>query len=120
MYFAHIFSLAHDGLEQFVQAAGYSWNQYFSGAEFIFPIRHAESDYRKPFLAGQIYELAVSVAQFSNSSFKLEYVFSKNELIHAVVQTVHTCLDVKSHTKTNLPAELKDKLMPYLKLKENN
>ena len=114
MYFGHIFSLAHDGYEQFVQAAGYSWNQYFLSSEHMFPIRHAECDYRKPFRAGEVYDVAVSVAHFSNTSFKMNYIFSRDQQEHAVVQIVHACLDAKTHAKMLLPFEFKQKLSPYL------
>ncbi len=119
MYFAHIFSLAHDGYEQFVQAAGYSWKDYFLSSQYLFPIRHVECDYQKPFLAGEPYDVTLSVVHFLNSSFKTEYVFEKNQKVHAVVQIVHACLDAKTHFKIEVPAEFKQKLMPYLKVKEN-
>lgn len=118
MYFGHIFSLAHDCYEQFVQAAGYSWNQYFLSSEHIFPIRHAECDYQKPFLAGQSYDVTISVAHFSNTTFKMNYLFSKDQETHAVVRIVHVCLDPKTHAKSPLPKEFKEKLSPYLHLEE--
>ena len=118
MYFAHIFSLAHDCYEQFVQVAGYSWNQYFLSSKHMFPIRHAECDYQKPFLAGQVYDVSVSVAYFSTGSFKMKYEFSKDQKTHAVVRIVHACLDAKTHQKIGIPEEFKQKLLPYLRLEE--
>lgn len=118
MYFAHVFSLAHDCYEQFVQAAGYTWSQYFSSSAYMFPIRHADCDYQKPFLAGEAYDVSVSVAFFSKTSFKMKYVFGKNQQTHAVVQIVHVCLDAKTHAKIEIPSDFRHKLSPYLQLEE--
>ena len=118
MYFAHIFSLAHDCYEQFVQATGYSWNQYFSSSQYAFPIRHADCDYQKPFSAGQTYDVTISVAYFSTSSFKMKYTFSKEQQTYAVVQIVHVCLDAKTHALIKIPIDLKEKFLPYLHLEE--
>ena len=118
VYFAHVFSLAHDCYEQFVQAAGYTWNQYFLSSQHIFPIRHADCDYHKAFFAGQTYDVGVSVAVFSKTSFKMKYVFSKDQQSHATVQIVHVCLDAKTHVKIDLPSDFKEKFAPYLQLEE--
>lgn len=115
MYFANIFSLAHDTFELFIQKAGYSWNEWFKQNKYIIPIRHAECDYLRPFHAGQVYNVHVAVAEFSNSSFKMQYTFKQNENDHAIVRMVHTCLDGKTFKKIDLPDDVKQKLTPFLK-----
>ncbi len=115
MYFAHIFSLAHDCLELFVQAAGYSWDEFFRNNKTLAPIRHAECDYFKPLIAGETYNIAVCLTAFSSSSFQMQYCFSKDDVTYATVNLVHTCLDLKTFKKIEIPNKLKEKLAPYLK-----
>lgn len=115
MYFANIFTLAHDTFELFIQKAGYSWAEWFKENRYMIPIRHAECDYLRPFRAGDVYEVNVVVSEFSTSSFKMQYTFKQNQNDHAVVRMVHTCLDGKTFKKTDLPSDVKQKLSPYLK-----
>lgn len=115
MYFAQIFTLAHDTFELFIQKAGYSWNEWFKENKYLIPIRHAESDFQRPFLAGNSYDVDVVVAQISRSSFQMQYTFKQGSNIHAVVKMVHTCLDKKSFQKIEIPGEMKSNLTPFLK-----
>ncbi len=115
MYFAQIFTLAHDTFELFIQKAGYSWAEWFKENKYVVPIRRAESDYQRPFQAGETYDIDVVVAQFSTSSFQMHYTFKHGSHVHAVVKMVHTCLDKKSFQKIDLPGEMKSKLLPFLK-----
>lgn len=114
MYFAQIFTIAHDAFELFIQKAGFSWNQWFNENKYLIPIRHAESDYKRPFRAGEYYVVDVAVATFSESSFQMMYIFKQNDHVHAVVKMVHTCLDKNTFQKLALPSEIKDKLSPFL------
>lgn len=120
MYFAQIFTLAHDTFELFIQKAGYSWTEWFQENKYLIPIRHAESDFQRPFLAGAYYDVDVVVAQISKSSFQMHYTFKQTNHIHAVVKMVHTCLDKKSFQKIEIPGDMKAKLMPFLKVEEPN
>lgn len=115
MYFAHIFSIAHDCLELFVQASGYSWEDYFLGLKIKIPLRHAECDYQRPFFVGQVYDVHIEIAHFSTSSFQVRYLFKKEHDLHAIVKTVHTCLDAKTYQKIKIPTDLKEKFLPFLK-----
>ena len=115
MYFANIFSLAHDTFEQFIQKAGYTWAGWFKETKYMIPIRHAECDYLRPFHAGGVYDVEVAVAEFSTSSFKMQYTFKQNGHDHAIVRMVHTTLDGKTFKKIDLPEEVRTKLTPYLK-----
>ena len=115
MYFANIFTLAHDSFEVFIQKAGYTWAQWFNQRKHIFPIRHTECDYLRPFKAGDVYDIEIVVAEFSTSSFKMQYTFKQNGHDHAIVNMVQTCLDGTTFKKINLPEEVKQKLSPYLK-----
>jgi YbgC/YbaW family acyl-CoA thioester hydrolase len=115
MYFAHIFTLAHDAYEAFVQACGFNWKEWFLDAQYVIPIRHTECDFLRPFKAGETYEISVQVIEFSSSSFKINYEFTKDNHKHAVVKMVHTCLDPKTFQKVALPEVVKSAFSKYLR-----
>lgn len=47
MYFAHIFSLAHDAFGNLVQAAGFSWDEFFLSGQIKALIKQEEYDYKR-------------------------------------------------------------------------
>ncbi|WP_347356140.1 acyl-CoA thioesterase [Bdellovibrio sp.] len=114
MFFGNIFGLAHDAFEQFIIEAGYTWNEWFGSRELIIPLRHTEANYLAPFVPGETYDIQVCVASFGETSFKMKYVFSRNDKTNAVVTMVHAVLDGKTKQKTALPTLMKSRLEPYL------
>jgi len=114
LYFANLFSLAHDTFEDFIQANGFTWKEWFKDSPYLVPIRHAECDYQAPFLPGEHYEIHVSVAQFRETSLQMKYVFMKGEKTHAVVKMVHAFLDGQTKQKTRVPESIKSRLVPFL------
>ncbi len=113
MFFAQVFTIAHDAYEGFIQACGFSWKEWFLDNKYLVPIRHTESDYLRPFRAGETYQIDVSVIEFSSSSFKIQYSFLQGLHKHAVVKMVHTCIDPKTFQKVQLPENVKTKLQTF-------
>lgn len=114
MYFANAFSFSHDAFESFIIEAGYTWKEWFKTKELMIPIRHTEADFLGPFYPGETYEIAVTVASFRETSFKMKYVFSSPRGVHAQVTMVHSVLDAKTLKKIPIPEIMKKRLSPYL------
>ena len=113
MYFAHIFTFAHDTYEAFIQACGFNWNEWFRDHKYIIPIRHTACDFLRPFKAGELYEIEAHVSEISSSSFTMNYEFIKDNHKHAIVKMVHTCLDQKTFQKTELPEIVRTSFAKY-------
>ena len=120
MFFGNIFAFAHDAFEQFLPAAGYTWKEWFHNTNYLIPIRHTEGDFNAPFLPGETYDIAVTVASFGTTSFKMRYIFSKDKKTHAEVTMVHSLLDGKTHQKTPLPETFKTRFGPFLESGESH
>jgi acyl-CoA thioester hydrolase/1,4-dihydroxy-2-naphthoyl-CoA hydrolase len=114
MFFGNIFAFAHDAFEEFIVAAGYTYKEWFGQREVIIPIRHTDGDFKAPFFPGETYNVAVKVASFGETSFKMHYVFSRKDKVHATVTMVHSVLDGKTMQKIALPTLMKSRLEPYL------
>lgn len=114
MFFGNVFAFAHDAFEEFIVSTGYTYHEWFGQRDLIIPIRHTEADFKAPFHPGQTYDITVRVASFGETSFKMSYVFSKNDKLHARVTMVHSVLYGKTMQKAPLPPLMKSRLEPYL------
>lgn len=119
MFFGNIFGIAHDAFEEFILAAGYTYNEWFKQKDHIIPIRHTEADFLNPFRAGETYDIQVTVASFGETSFKMKYHFSQNGKPHAVVHMVHAVLEYPSFKKSALPSVMKERLESFLESAQN-
>lgn len=113
MFFGHVFTLAHDTYEGFIQACGFRWKDWFLDHKYLVPIRHTECDFMRPFRAGETYQVEAEVIEFSSSSFVMKYQFLKENASHAIVKMVHTCLDQKSFQKTAIPQSVREALSKF-------
>ncbi|WP_413290009.1 acyl-CoA thioesterase [Bdellovibrio sp. HCB337] len=120
MYFANVFSLAHDAFEEFIVSAGYRYAEWFSKNDHLIPIRHAEADFKAPFVPGQTYDVTAVVASLGTTSFKMKYDFTQNDRLHSTVYMVHTVLDPKTQQKMALPEVMKKRLTPYVEENHGN
>lgn len=114
MFFGNIFGFAHDSFEEFIVAAGYTWDEWFGTEDLMIPIRHTEANFFAPFEPGKTFDVSIVVASFGETSFKMKYTFSREDKTHSVVTMVHSVLDAKSKQKRSLPSLMKSRLEPYL------
>lgn len=116
MYFANIFSFAHEAYEDFISQTGYTWSEWFKTKKYLIPIRHAEADFKSPFLPGDTYKIEVFVASFGTTSFKMKYKFTDKMTgkLHAEVKMVHAVLEANTLKKVPLPEIMKQRLSPFL------
>lgn len=119
MFFGHVFTLAHDTYEGFVQACGFQWKDWFLDHKYLIPIRHTECDFLRPFRAGETYQIEAEVIDFSSSSFVMQYQFTKEAQKHAIVKMVHTCLDQKTFQKSEIPETVRQSLAKFYRKPAN-
>ncbi len=117
MFFGNIFGLAHDCFEDFIQAAGFTWQEWFQTKDYFVPIRHTESNYLKPFMPGETYQVIASVSRMGDSSFQMKYDFQKQETLHATVTMTHTFLDARNKAKISVPTLVRERLKAYTNAK---
>ena len=117
VYFANVFSLAHDTFEEFIEAAGVPWGEWFRKGPYFVPIRHAECNYLSPFRPGQKYQVKAEVARLGETSFQMRYTFTSksksNTTTHAIVTMVHAFVSAKTKKKIKVPVKFQKVLKPY-------
>ncbi len=114
VFFANLFKFSHIAYEGFVQKElGFKWNDWFLNPVTAIPIRHAQADYKAPLLAGVTYQIWVELSHIGESSFTIKYHFRKEAQLHATVELVHACLDIKTKTKASIPTPIRQALEKY-------
>lgn len=103
LFFGNILGLTHDVFEQFIEAAGFKYSDWFERQDIIVPIRHSEVDFLAPFKPGYSYDVTASVVKISDSSFQVKYTYSSANGPHATVSMVHTYLNGKTKQKIQIP-----------------
>ena len=83
--------------------------------ELKYPRVRVEADYKAPLVCDDVLEIHVSVARIGRASYTMAYSIRKGEVEAAAARLVIACMSVKSQGSHPLPAELVEKLQPYLK-----
>ena len=112
-FFGQVFAKTHQVYEEFVGHLGQNPQHFFSGKEFIVPIRHTEANYLAPLVALETYSVDIGVSKISDSSFTLEYKIAKADKLCAAIATTHVFLEAKSHKKCLIPTDFKTGLEKF-------
>lgn len=115
LYFPRQFRFAHDALEDFVASEGLSFNEVFLKEEFVFVVVHAEADYLKPLVIGDVLEIHLSVERLGTSSFTMLYkIYKRNSDPVGTAKTVHVTLNSKTRETIPIPQKLRQRLEKHL------
>ena len=112
-FFANVYPLAHDAFEDFVQALGFEYKEWFQNPDWATPIRHSSCDYFAPLWPGGTVEIFVRIEKLGESSLTLKYLFNSSGQKCAEVTLVHTFIDIKKRAKTTIPSVVRDRLETY-------
>jgi len=111
MFFAHLFSHAHDAYAELMQSMGFPLHQIIDAGEYHIPLVHAEADYMAPMRHGQQIEVRILIESPVNSSFALKYEFITNDELCARASTRHVFIDAGTGNPISIPDDLRQKLM---------
>lgn len=111
VFFARYFELAHEAYEEMLDAIGQSFPPDLGREPILYPIVHAESDYRAMLRLGDTLRIEVEVAEVKSRSFALTYRFVNPAGEEAAaLKTVHVAVDKTTGRSTRLPDALADAL----------
>ncbi len=111
VFFARYFQLAHEAYEDLLDAIGQSLPADLAAAPILYPIVHAESDYRAMLRMGDRLRVEVTVEELKSRSFRLGYRFMNPAGEDAArLETVHVAVDKATGKSTRLPDELRSAL----------
>ena len=115
LFFGSQFRLTHAAIEDFLEHLGFPVARLIRDKEVLFPVVHAEADYRAPVAVGEKLTVKVSVRAIGERSFTIAYrllLADGREAGSAL--TVHAALDPATGASRPLPEAVRVALGPYL------
>jgi len=114
VFFSNILVYCHEAYEEFLRAGGLPLEQFIARGEPALPIGHAEATFKRPFRAGQLVTVRVSVARLGERSFRLEYdIFDESGEHLATAATVHVSVDPATGRSTVILPRLRQLLEKF-------
>jgi 1,4-dihydroxy-2-naphthoyl-CoA hydrolase len=114
VFFANILVYCHEAYEEFLRAGGIPLESFIGKREQVLPIGHAEATFKRPFRAGQLVKVNVSVGRLGDRSFRLEYdLFGENDEHLATAATVHVSVDPATGRSTGIAQQLRELLAKH-------
>ncbi len=108
VFFANILVYCHEAFEEFMRAGGIPLESLIGKREQVLPIGHAEATFKRPFRAGQLVKVNVSVGRLGDRSFRLVYdLFGENDEHLATAATVHVSVDPATGRSTGIAPQLR-------------
>ena len=115
LFYGSQFRIAHAALEEFLAHLGQPIGAVLRERHTLYPVVHAEADYRAPLTAGDRLTVHVCVRAIGERSFTIGYRFLLPDGRDAgSVLTVHAALDTATGAARALPEALREALAPYL------
>lgn len=111
LYFAHLFSHAHDAYAQLMESMGFPLHQIIESGKYHIPLAHAEADFLAPMRHGQLVEVQAHIERLGNTSFTLKYEFSSNAGLCALVSTRHVVIAPDTGSPILIPGKLRQELV---------
>ncbi|MBA3721744.1 MAG: acyl-CoA thioesterase [Parachlamydiaceae bacterium] len=111
LFFGNTFSLAHQAYERFIsEHLKLSWDTWFKNSDWIVPIKHAESDYLRPLMAGKSCIIKLQVSKIGTTSFTLTHQFYQDEHECCVTKTTHVFCNKSTKRPQEIPEIVRVKL----------
>ncbi len=108
VFFANILVYCHEAYEEFLRAGGIPLEEFIGQRDQSLPLGHAEATFKRPFRAGQLVTIRLTVGRIGDRSFRVEYDLYDECGEHlATAATVHVSVDRKTMRSTALAPDLR-------------
>ena len=114
-FYGSQFRFAHEALENFLEHVGQPIATTIRDRGVLFPVVHAEADYRAPLAVGDRLSVRVTVRALGDRSFSLGYRLLLPDGREAgSVVTVHASVSAATGASCPLPEHVRSAFGPYL------
>ena len=119
VFFANILVYCHEAYEEFLRSGGIPLEEFLGKREQTLPLGHAEATFKRPFRAGQLVTIKLTVGRVGERSFRIEYdLFGEQEEHLATAATVHVSVDPSTGRSTAIAPQLRALLEKYARPSE--
>lgn len=114
VYFPRFFEYASDLYISHLTAFGIPMRTVLEARTLAIPLRHVEADYRYPLFFEDPFVVELVAMEVGTTSFSLGFRMRSEDgqRIHALVQTVHVCIDPKTVRPVPVPDEVRRAFTP--------
>lgn len=113
VFFAHLFTHAHDAYEAFMASIGLGLGALIEGGVRL-PVAHADADYLLPLRHEDEIAVTLTVAQLGRTSYTVAYEFRCGGELRARLRTAHVFLDAQSGRPSDLPQDMRAQLTRFV------
>src|SRR5438034_2252125 len=114
VFFTNILVYCHEAYEEFLRAGGMPLEDFIGKREQTLPLGHAEATFKRPFRAGQLVTVRLTVGRIGERSFRLEFdLFGEKQEHLATAATVHVSVDPATGRSTAISPQLRSLLEKY-------
>ena len=114
VFFTNILVYCHEAYEEFLRAGGMPLEDFIGKREQTLPLGHAEATFKRPFRAGQLVTVRLTVGRIGERSFRLEFdLFGEKQEHLATAATVHVSVDRATGRSTAISPQLRSLLEKY-------
>lgn len=115
LFFGAQFRFAHEALENFLEHIGQPIATTIRDRDVLFPVVHAEADYRASLAVGDRLKVRVVVRALGDRSFSMAYrLVGADGRDVGSVTTVHAAVAAASGASCALPERVRAAFAPYL------
>src|SRR5438067_10846606 len=108
VFFTNILVYCHEAYEEFMRAGGIPLEEFIFKREQGLPLGHAEATFKRPFRAGQLVTVKLSVGRVGDRSFRIESdLLGEGGEDLATAATVHVSVDPKTGCSTGIEPRLR-------------
>ena len=107
MFYTQVYNIIHEAYEAFLSHNEFSINKILATKSYILPIVHSEADYKKPVLLADSLTVELIPSIEGDHSYSINYkLTNQSSQLVATANTIHVCIDKKTHQKIVIPDEL--------------
>ncbi|MCB0378385.1 MAG: thioesterase family protein [Bdellovibrionales bacterium] len=106
-FFGVVYNKVHHAYEDFLASMGIDLTAWFLNPEVITPIRGLTTNFTRPLLPLETYDIQVVVPSISEHSFQLRFTIEQEGQEHCQVTTTHVCVEKSKMKKITIPETLR-------------
>jgi 1,4-dihydroxy-2-naphthoyl-CoA hydrolase len=115
LFSGNLITICHVGYEAMMASLNLSLSSILKHQEYGLPVVHLEGDFKKALTVSDEIDVAVTVAEIGNTSYRIQYEWrDKDGELCATAATVHVCVEAGGFKPKALPPQLRSALERYL------
>jgi acyl-CoA thioesterase FadM len=115
LFSGNLITICHAGYEAMMASLNLSLGSILKHREYGLPVAHIEGDFKKALTVSDKIDIAVSVVEVGNTSYRIKYEWrNQGGELCATAATVHVCVEADCFKPKTMPAQLRSALERYL------